>query len=92
MKLLFLINKLKIKINDCGLLNTMIGIIKSFVLYRILHIFFHFDKWHMNAIYNITPYKKEVVKIINEIRPKFVIEIGCGLGEIISRIKAYKKE
>lgn len=91
MKVLLFLRKIKQKIDEVGLLNTAVGVFKRVFLYRILYLFFHFDKWHVIGVYNITPYKQEVVKLANEIKPKSAIEIGCGLGEIISRINANKK-
>jgi SAM-dependent methyltransferase len=49
---------------------------------------FRFDAWHANAPYACRPYKKVVVDLANSLRPDTVVEVGCGLGEILSRINA----
>ena len=49
---------------------------------------FRFDAWHANAPYACRPYKKSVVELANSLHPNTVVEVGCGLGEILSRIKA----
>ena len=54
------------------------------VLRRLLQ----FDPWHANAAYSCRPYKKIVVDLVNSLRPETVFEVGCGLGDILSRVRA----
>ena len=56
-------------------------------LRTIRHIF-RFDEWHANAPYACRPYKKMVVDLVNSLHPVTVVEVGCGLGEILSRVNA----
>src|SRR4051812_17445146 len=49
---------------------------------------FELDPWHANAPYSCRPYKKSVVDLVNSLKPERVVEIGCGLGEILVRIQA----
>lgn len=49
---------------------------------------FGFDAWHANAPYTCRPYKKRVVELANSLRPHTVVEVGCGLGDIVSRVEA----
>ena len=51
----------------------------------ILRYIYRFDAWHSTNPYSIRPYKKHVVSIINSINPHSIVEVGCGLGDIISR-------
>ena len=37
------------------------------------------------------PYKREVVDIVNSLRPNSVVEVGCGLGEIVGRACARER-
>ena len=46
------------------------------------------DPWHIKSNIYCRPYKRRVIKVANSLNPNCVIEIGCGLGEIISRVKA----
>jgi len=46
------------------------------------------DNWHIKNNFYCKPYKWKVIEIVNSLNPEYVVEIGCGLGEIISRIKA----
>jgi len=46
------------------------------------------DPWHIKSNIYCRPYKWKVVEVANSLNPNCVIEIGCGLGEIISRVKA----
>ena len=43
-------------------------------------------QWHIQAPYHCREYKIDAVKIINSLKPGIVIDIGCGLGDVISRI------
>jgi SAM-dependent methyltransferase len=51
----------------------------------------HFDDWHSTAPFECRPYKAEVVKLANSVSAASVLEIGCGLGEIISRVNAERR-
>lgn len=55
---------------------------------RALRVVFRFDSWHANAPYACRAYKKAVVDLANSVSPVTVVEVGCGLGEILSRIIA----
>ena len=49
--------------------------------------------WHLNATFYTREYKKKVVKIYKNFNNKLdnVIEVGCGCGELISRLDNCKK-
>jgi SAM-dependent methyltransferase len=77
-------------INHIGLYNFIIGYL--YVIYfTILKSIFKFDEWHKSNPYHLRPYKKFAVDIINNLNPKTTIEIGCGLGEMLVRIKGNTK-
>jgi len=57
----------------------------------VLYFLFRFDYWHVGAAYHLKPYKKQVVDIVNSISPDVVVEVGCGLGDILSRTSARNK-
>ena len=59
--------------------------------YSILWRRYKFDYWHASASWYCRPYKKQVVELASSVSPEAVMEIGCGLGDIISRIKAQKR-
>ncbi len=46
-----------------------------------------FDPWHAKSPFECRGYKREVVQLAEALQPQAVIEIGCGLGEIVSRIR-----
>ena len=52
---------------------------------------FGFDPWHAAAPYVCRPYKAVVVQLANSVRPQLVVEVGCGLGDIISRVRAAER-
>jgi hypothetical protein len=55
---------------------------------RILKFFYKFDSWHTVSSYSCRKYKKQLIEIINNIENENIVtvEIGCGLGDIISRV------
>lgn len=53
-----------------------------------MYLVFGFDKWHVRETYEFRPYKKVVVRTVNQLHPCVVVEIGCGLGEILSKVDA----
>jgi SAM-dependent methyltransferase len=56
--------------------------------YRRLYERYRFDQWHAAAPYWCRRYKREAVRMANALAPSVVVEIGCGLGEVIRRIQA----
>ena len=57
----------------------------------LLRFLFGFDRWHVSAPYPCRPYKRQVVELVNSLRPTTVVEIGCGLGDIVSRVSAVER-
>lgn len=65
--------------------------------YELLWRIFRFDAWHITP-YKERPYAKEMVRDINNMlakspkqRGSYIVEVGCGLGDIISGIHADRK-
>lgn len=58
--------------------------------HAILQKIYAFDEWHLGSI-NFKPYAREVVltieKYMGKKKIRFIIEIGCGLGDVIGNIK-----
>ncbi|MBT8525972.1 hypothetical protein G6724_08435 [Polynucleobacter paneuropaeus] len=63
---------------------------QKYLLRRIVKKY-QLDPWHATAPYQCRPYKAQVVKMVNATSPNSVLEIGCGLGDIVSRIQAKNK-
>jgi SAM-dependent methyltransferase len=59
-----------------------LGVVRN----RRLQRRFGFDQWHIRASYELKPYKGRVVATVSAYRPTTVVEVGCGLGDIIARI------
>jgi len=59
--------------------------------YRVLQRLYRFDRWHIRPI-EIRYYALDLCKHLNEFIAKqglkTVVEIGCGIGDILARIKA----
>lgn len=77
------------KCKEVGVLNTIIGCVKA-VRYRFLQKKYHFESWHLTP-YELREYAQATVAYINSQHPQTVIDIGCGLGETISHIKAQNR-
>jgi SAM-dependent methyltransferase len=56
-----------------------------------LRTVFEFDSWHVSAPFSCRPYKGQVVELANSLQPKTVVEVGCGLGDILRRISARER-
>lgn len=72
-------------------LGDAVGLVRSlpyFVRYRRLQKSFGFNRWHVRSPFPRRAYKARVVKMIDSFCPETVVEVGCGLGEIISRTNA----
>ena len=52
---------------------------------------FQFDPWHAGAPYSCRAYKRMVVDLVNSLKPALVVEVGCGLGDILSRVNARER-
>ncbi len=85
-----LFKKLKSRANKVGTTYLLLGII--FILRNyLLRLFFNFQKWHVSSNFFLHPYKSIAVDLVNFSNPITVLEIGCGLGDIILRTKSQKK-
>jgi SAM-dependent methyltransferase len=78
------------KIRQIGLHNSFLCYAKKFY-FTILAWRFGFNNWHASAPFECRPYKQEAVTTVNALHLDTVLEIGCGLGEIISRIECKKR-
>jgi hypothetical protein len=78
------------KAKELGLTNILMCFFTRFRFKR-LHRKFKFDPWHCEGTWHCRPYQRIAVKIVNKITPRTVVEVGCGLGEIISRVNAPKR-
>lgn len=83
--------KMKIirKIKEVGLKNVIIGSAKR-IKYMKLIKKYHFDTWHLSP-YEWREYAQACVEYINAHNCKTIVDIGCGLGEILQHVKADKK-
>lgn len=78
------------KIHNFWISNAVVGRIKK-VFYRLLRRRYGFREWHVSPI-NERAYAIFVVKTVNalirdgKIREGSIVEVGCGLGEIIGNI------
>ena len=71
----------------------ILKVIISRVYLRILSKDLNVPSWHLNATYYARKYKSKVIKIyqIFSTNIDHVIEVGCGTGDLISRINNSNK-
>ncbi len=77
------------KLKEVGFKNVLVGGVKK-VRYMQMINKFHFDPWHLSP-YEWKEYAQACVQYLNDQNCKTVVDIGCGLGEILRHIKADKK-
>ncbi len=58
----------------------------KYILYKI----YNFDKWHSQIIYG-DKYTTTVISYINSLKANSIVEIGCGLGDILLKINVSEK-
>jgi hypothetical protein len=57
----------------------------------LLARYFGFNAWHARAPFSCRPYKQTVVDLVNGLTPRVVVEVGSGLGDLLSRIDAVER-
>jgi len=73
-----------VQLRSAGILGIFACVTKK-LRYALLARRYRFDPWHANSPYECRGYKREVVQLAESLKPQTVVEIGCGLGEIVSR-------
>lgn len=56
-----------------------------------LRLLFGFPPWHMSSPTSRRAYRRGVAMLANGLRPRCVVEVGCGLGSILSRVSAAER-
>jgi SAM-dependent methyltransferase len=59
--------------------------------YRALQRIYRFDPWHASAPYACREYKVRAADLASSTQSRVVLDIGCGLGDIIGRVRAEKR-
>lgn len=80
--------KLINKVKEAGFCNTVTGSVKR-VYYELLCRKYRFDRWHISP-YELRKYIQAAAGCINKGGgiPHRVIDIGCGLGELLRHVRA----
>ncbi|MBD5549022.1 MAG: methyltransferase domain-containing protein [Lachnospiraceae bacterium] len=73
-----------VKAKQAWYCNYKLGKIKE-LYFKYLQHKYMFQHWHTTPI-NFRPYAIGIVNYLNKQRKKKVVEIGCGLGEIVGNI------
>jgi len=64
--------------------------IYSYILKGLKNLY-GFDQWHADNPITCRPYKLYIANLLNGFNPKVVVEVGCGLGDIICATTAKKR-
>ena len=54
--------------------------------YKFLLFNHNIDPWHLKGTFHCRIYKKLVFNLVEKYNPNLYIDIGCGLGEILSKV------
>ena len=68
------------------LLTLRVGVDRLFL--TVLQWIYKFHPWHASAPLSARPYRYAVARMVNELRPLRVVEVGCGLGGNLALINA----
>lgn len=49
------------------------------------------DPWHIRHPYEWASYKQALVEALNHLQLQTVVDVGCGLGEIVARVNARER-
>ena len=55
---------------------------------RLLRRRYGFHPWHTEAPLSARAYRRDVARLVNTLHPRTVVEVGCGLGSILSLVEA----
>ena len=78
------------KIKNLGFFSVIKYLVKR-AYFTLLQRKYRFDVWHAATPYEARAYKKTVVELASKLGVDSVVEIGCGLGEILARIDSKNK-
>lgn len=75
---------------------ALIFVLKALFLHPVIYIMFGFKNqwggWFLFAgIFECNPYKKVVINAVNKFQCEVVVELGCGLGDIIRRVNGSQR-
>ena len=74
----------------CGV-RHMLAIRAHCLFLGALRMVYKFDRWHSTNPYCARPYKKTLVDLVNSLAPSTVVDVGCGLGDILWRVRAEER-
>lgn len=77
------------KVKEVGIGNCIVGILKR-ERYKRLSKRYHFDSWHTSP-YELRKYIQVAAEYMNANHAEVVVDIGCGLGEMLHHINAKVK-
>ena len=81
--------KLRDKLQEIGIYGVFSAAFEHIYL-RIIALYFRFPAWHYKVPFHWVSYKKITVELANKYYSSNTVEIGCGLGDIITRIDSTK--
>lgn len=55
---------------------------------KLLERVYGFHPWHASAPVSARPYRRELAALVNTLEPTCVVDVGCGLGSLLSFVRA----
>ncbi len=81
--------KLSRKVEEVGIKNCILGAVKR-ERYKRLCQKYHLDSWHISP-YELRKYLQATAEYVNAKNADVVVDIGCGLGEMLRHISARER-
>lgn len=75
------------RIREVGLLRSARILVDKSAL-KLLERVYGFHPWHSSAPVSARPYRRELAEYINTLQPTCVVDVGCGLGSLLSFVRA----
>lgn len=58
---------------------------------QAVRLIFGFERWHARSPDSSRPYRRQLAALVSGLAPASVVDVGCGLGGIISRVMAERR-
>src|ERR1700752_397529 len=58
---------------------------------QAFRLLFGFEPWHARSPDSSRPYRQQLAALVTGLAPICVVDVGCGLGGLLSRVRAERR-